>query len=202
MERLTARIRHTSRTDRYQYISCSSSKGRLSRFEGQLRLGVFISNTSCWAVDEVYPPATPSNVLSLPPRKPGGCAVPGSPKRLRLRTGRLGGLPRVLGRESVAHTFHSNMSGRLASFRGPSTPTSSPVRSQPIPSSKNARSPPPSSLTPHSPKQVTESTYHRKLRQLLQELQKIAGTWDDLVLHDGLRAVKGLVDARTELECV
>lgn len=36
----------------------------------------------------------------------------------------------------------------------------------------------------------------------MQELQSIAQTWDELVLHDGLRAAKTLVDSRTELECV
>ena len=36
----------------------------------------------------------------------------------------------------------------------------------------------------------------------MQELQSIAQTWDELVLHDGLRAAKNLVDSRTELECV
>ncbi len=79
------------------------------------------------------------------------------------------------------------MSGRLASFRGPSTPTSSPVQQ---------RQP----TTPKSPARATESTYHRKLRTCLQELKGIAETWDDLVLIDGLKAVKSLVDTRTELE--
>ncbi|KAF8919670.1 hypothetical protein CPB85DRAFT_820811 [Mucidula mucida] len=79
------------------------------------------------------------------------------------------------------------MSGRLASFRGPSTPTSSPVQQ---------RQP----TTPKSPARATESTYHRKLRTCLQELKGIAETWDDLVLIDGLKAVKSLVDTRTELD--
>ena len=47
-----------------------------------------------------------------------------------------------------------------------------------------------------------ESTYHRQVRAAMQELQSIAQTWDELVLHDGLRASKTLVDSRTELECV
>lgn len=78
------------------------------------------------------------------------------------------------------------MSGRLASFRGPSTPTSSPVQRQPT--------------TPKSPARPTESTYHRKLRACLLELRGITETWDDLVLVDGLKAAKSLVDTRTELE--
>ncbi|OCH87420.1 hypothetical protein OBBRIDRAFT_157517 [Obba rivulosa] len=76
---------------------------------------------------------------------------------------------------------------RLASFKGPSTPTSSPVRqAQPT--------------TPASPSRLSESTYHRKVRTLLQELRGVADTWDDLVLHDGLKSAKSLVDARTDLD--
>lgn len=82
------------------------------------------------------------------------------------------------------------MSSRLASFKGPSTPTSSPVQQRQ------------SSSAPPSPAKVTESTYHRKLRTLLQELRSSTETWDDLVLIDGLKAAKGLVDTRTELEYV
>ncbi|KAL6309024.1 hypothetical protein BKA93DRAFT_724153 [Sparassis latifolia] len=76
---------------------------------------------------------------------------------------------------------------RLASFKGPSTPTSSPVQ---------ARQP----VTPISPSRLSESTYHRKLRSLLQELRAVTETWDDIVLVDGLKAAKTLVDARTELD--
>ncbi|KDQ60629.1 hypothetical protein JAAARDRAFT_123903 [Jaapia argillacea MUCL 33604] len=79
------------------------------------------------------------------------------------------------------------MSGRLASFRGPSTPTASPVQNQ-QPSS------------PASPSRTTESTYHRRTRLLLQELRACTITWDDLVLVDGLKAAKSLVDNRTELD--
>jgi hypothetical protein len=92
------------------------------------------------------------------------------------------------------------MAGRLASFKGPSTPTSSPVRAPPSKSpkaSKNARSP--AAAAPSTP---VESTYHRKLRAGLRELQACARTWDALVQHDGLRAASALVDARTDLECV
>ena len=76
---------------------------------------------------------------------------------------------------------------RLASFRGPSTPSSSPAK-------------PPNS--PASPSRQTDSTFHRKTRTLLQELRSITETWDDLVLIDGLKAARGLVDARTDLEYV
>lgn len=88
--------------------------------------------------------------------------------------------------------FHPNldldMSARLASFRGPSTPTSSPVKA-------------PQSAIPASPSRSAESTYHRKVRTLLQELRTVAQNWDDIVLVDGLKAARSLVDARTELEC-
>ncbi|KAE9394987.1 hypothetical protein BT96DRAFT_966813 [Gymnopus androsaceus JB14] len=80
------------------------------------------------------------------------------------------------------------MSSRLASFKGPSTPTSSPVQQR-----KTSSAPP-------SPAKAIESTYHRKLRTLLQELRASTETWDDLVLDDGLKAAKSLVDTRTELD--
>ncbi|KAI0064689.1 hypothetical protein BV25DRAFT_1800493 [Artomyces pyxidatus] len=80
------------------------------------------------------------------------------------------------------------MSGRLASFRGPSTPSSSPVSSKQQPKS------------PQSPPRATESTYHRKVRSSLQELRNVCQTWDNLILVDGLKAARGLVDARTELD--
>ncbi|KAA1474887.1 hypothetical protein DENSPDRAFT_394263 [Dentipellis sp. KUC8613] len=80
------------------------------------------------------------------------------------------------------------MSGRLASFRGPSTPSASPVQVK-----QNFKS-------PSSPGRVTESTYHRKVRALLQELRSTCETWDDLILVDGMKAVKGLADTRTELD--
>ncbi|KAG6892620.1 hypothetical protein C0992_013195, partial [Termitomyces sp. T32_za158] len=79
------------------------------------------------------------------------------------------------------------MSGRLASFRGPSTPVASPVRAK-------------QHETPNSPSRPSESTYHRKTRTILQELCSIAETWEQLVMHDGLKAAKNLVDARTDLD--
>ncbi|KAH9484167.1 hypothetical protein JR316_0003647 [Psilocybe cubensis] len=80
------------------------------------------------------------------------------------------------------------MSSRLASFRGPSTPTTSPALRQQQPNS------------PSSPSRYTESTYHRKTRTLLQELRSVTETWDDLVLIDGLKAARQLVDTRTDLD--
>ncbi|KAI6036978.1 hypothetical protein BKA83DRAFT_4170346 [Pisolithus microcarpus] len=80
------------------------------------------------------------------------------------------------------------MSKRLASFHGPSTPTSSPV-SQP-------RHP----GIPASPSRTSETTIHRKARTLLQELRSLSHAWDDLVLVDGLKAAHTLVDTRTELD--
>lgn len=79
---------------------------------------------------------------------------------------------------------------RLASFRGPSTPSKSPAqhRQASAPSSPSAR--------------PIDSPFHRKLKTLLKELQSITETWDDLVLIDGAKAAKLLVDSRTELEYV
>lgn len=82
------------------------------------------------------------------------------------------------------------MSKRLASFHGPSTPTSSPV-------SQIKKS-----GTPASPSRASDASIHRKFRTLLLELRSIANTWDDIVLVDGLKAARTLVDSRTELECV
>ncbi|KAF8123793.1 hypothetical protein EV363DRAFT_1272055 [Boletus edulis] len=81
------------------------------------------------------------------------------------------------------------MSKRLASFKGPSAPTSSPVLqpTQPV-------------IPPTSPSRLSETTCHRRLRTLLQELRSISQTWDDIVLVDGLREARTLVDARTELD--
>jgi len=83
----------------------------------------------------------------------------------------------------------AQMSGRLASFRGPSTPTSSPV--------SQAKQ---SGATPHSPSRLAESTHHRKVRSLLLEIRTVAETWDNIVLVDGMKAAKSLVDTRTDLE--
>ncbi|TFK25081.1 hypothetical protein FA15DRAFT_756169 [Coprinopsis marcescibilis] len=79
------------------------------------------------------------------------------------------------------------MSARLASFRGPSTPTASPAQHF-LPQS------------PSSPSRQAESTFHRKVRTLLQELRSISESWDDLVLLDGLKSARILVDARTDLD--
>jgi hypothetical protein len=78
---------------------------------------------------------------------------------------------------------------RLASFKGPSSPSPSSSRAQP-----------PS--LPSSPSRVSETTHHRRVRTLLRELHTIAQTWDDLVLVDGLTAAQSLIDTRTELEYV
>lgn len=88
----------------------------------------------------------------------------------------------------------SIMSSRLASFKGPSTPS----RNQ------NQRATPPiqSPSSPGNNKKPIESTFHRKTRAILQELQLITLTWDELVLLDGLKAARKLIDTRTELEWV
>lgn len=75
---------------------------------------------------------------------------------------------------------------RLASFRGPSTPSSSPIQVKLI--------------SPGSPSRSIESTYHRKIRTHLQELRSTSETWNALILVDGLKAAKSLVDTRTDLE--
>jgi hypothetical protein len=57
--------------------------------------------------------------------------------------------------------------------------------------------------TPASPSsRASDASIHRKFRTLLHELRSIANTWDDIVLVDGLKAARTLVDSRTELECV
>jgi len=84
------------------------------------------------------------------------------------------------------------MSARLASFRGPSTPSSSPVKQTQSPTTKSTQA-----AAKHA-----ESTYHRKVRASLQELRAVCHTWDDLVCKDGLRSIRELIDARTDLECV
>ncbi|PAV23554.1 hypothetical protein PNOK_0062200 [Pyrrhoderma noxium] len=83
-------------------------------------------------------------------------------------------------------------SKRLASFNGPSTPTSSPVRAQQLPS------------TPQSPSRNrdVETPYHRKVRSLLQDVQNITRTWDALVKIDGRKAITELTDTRTDLDNV
>ena len=82
------------------------------------------------------------------------------------------------------------MSGRLASFKGPSTPNASPARAKPQQQTR----------TPSTPSTPIESTYHRKLRSLLYDIRTVADNWDDIILVDGLKAAKSLVDTRTELE--
>lgn len=100
------------------------------------------------------------------------------------------------------------MSGRLASFKGPSTPLSpeSPPSGRKKSSNNrgsftgnkgDANSPP-----PVSPGRELESTFHRKIKLQLLEIRSICRLWSDIVLHDGLKAAKTLVDTRTELECV
>lgn len=84
---------------------------------------------------------------------------------------------------------------RLASFRGPSTPTSSPTQQVKQKQRQNQ-----GKSTPDSPSKQIESTHHRKVRTCLQEIRAVAETWEDLVLLDGLKSLKKLVDARTDLE--
>ena len=104
------------------------------------------------------------------------------------------------------------MSKRLASFGGPSSPSPSPVKalnSSPHrqPSSGNQSQHPHHGRSQRLQNQSeiyesNETTYHRKLRSALLEIKGITKTWNDLVLHDGLKAAKALVDTRTELSCV
>ncbi|KAJ7204032.1 hypothetical protein C8J57DRAFT_1735142 [Mycena rebaudengoi] len=76
---------------------------------------------------------------------------------------------------------------RLSSFRGPSTPSASPVPAKSQQQHHQSPGGSPSSL------RLLESAYHRKLRGMTE-------TWDDLVLLDGLKAARSLVDARTDLD--
>ena len=86
--------------------------------------------------------------------------------------------------------LHHRMS-RLASLRGPSTP-----------SPASARASPP--LSPTSPttrlSALDPTSYHRKIRAILVEFEKAIKDWEEVVLMDGLKAGKACVDARTELE--
>ncbi|KAH7107718.1 hypothetical protein BKA62DRAFT_765096 [Auriculariales sp. MPI-PUGE-AT-0066] len=90
------------------------------------------------------------------------------------------------------------MSSRLASFNAPSTPTQSPVRqhssSAASPRANNSRN---SDHNSHAP---VESPFHRRLRALLLDIRSAIATWDDIVLHDGFRAAKAIVDTRTQLD--
>lgn len=100
------------------------------------------------------------------------------------------------------------MSGRLASFKGPSTPLSpesSPTGKKKPSNNRGSVAGNRGSVNqtpPASPGRELESTFHRKTRTLLLEIRSICELWSDIVLHDGLKAAKALVDARTELECV
>ena len=99
------------------------------------------------------------------------------------------------------------MSGRLASFKGPSatlSPDSSPSgRKKSSDNRAVAGNKGGVNLTPPaSPGRELESTFHRKIRALLLDIRSICRLWSDIVLHDGLKAAKTLVDTRTELECV
>lgn len=75
---------------------------------------------------------------------------------------------------------------RLASFRGPSAPASPKSRST-------------TSNTSSLKADPSISSYHRKFKTLLQDLRSTAENWDDLVLSDGHRGMKALIDARTSL---
>ncbi|KAF9518895.1 hypothetical protein BS47DRAFT_1375223 [Hydnum rufescens UP504] len=87
------------------------------------------------------------------------------------------------------------MSKRLGSFAGPTSPSLTPVKPQPSRKKQGSPDPSPSLRNDNH----SETTYHRKLRTTLVEIQSVTMTWNDLVLHDGLRAAKALVGARTEL---
>ena len=80
---------------------------------------------------------------------------------------------------------------RLASLRGPSTPSPAASRASPP-------------LSPTSPTNklsaLDPTSYHRKLRVILVETEKCLRDWEEVVLMDGLKAGKTCVDARTELE--
>lgn len=101
-----------------------------------------------------------------------------------------------------------NLMSRLASLKGPSSPSPNPAKGQkarqsPAKSPNSKRdSPGPSIYDRLEPdtSSPSESTYHRKLRSILLDIRGVVKTWNDLVLVDGLKAAKALVDARTELE--
>lgn len=78
------------------------------------------------------------------------------------------------------------MSSRLASL---STPQRS--RSSPSPSPSPA---------PASPLKPLETTHHRMLKLVIGEVRNVINTWDEIILHDGMRAGKGCIDEGTEME--
>lgn len=77
---------------------------------------------------------------------------------------------------------------RLASLKGPSSPSPTPIKA------------------PLSPKSTGPSydptPFHRKIRLILIEFEKALRDWEQVVLVDGIKAGKGCVDSKTELESV
>ncbi|WVW82088.1 hypothetical protein I302_104093 [Kwoniella bestiolae CBS 10118] len=67
--------------------------------------------------------------------------------------------------------------------------------------SRSRASPSPSpSPGPGSPARSTETTHHRMLKLVLSEVRKIIKTWDELVIMDGFKACKGVIDEGTEMD--
>ncbi|WWD09206.1 hypothetical protein V865_007328 [Kwoniella europaea PYCC6329] len=67
--------------------------------------------------------------------------------------------------------------------------------------SRSRASPSPSpSPGPGSPAKITETTHHRMLKLVLSEVRKIIRTWDELVIMDGFKACKGVIDEGTEMD--
>lgn len=47
---------------------------------------------------------------------------------------------------------------------------------------------------------AVETTHHRMLKLVINEIKSVHRTWDDLVGMDGFKAGKGIVDASTTME--
>ncbi|ORX34224.1 hypothetical protein BD324DRAFT_637164 [Kockovaella imperatae] len=51
-----------------------------------------------------------------------------------------------------------------------------------------------------TPSRQAETSHHRFLKLLLDEVKKLCSTWEDIMLVDGLKAGKGCVDQATEMD--
>lgn len=50
------------------------------------------------------------------------------------------------------------------------------------------------------PSRQAETTYHRMVKLIMNELKGLFKTWDELCLVDGVKAGKGCIDEATEME--
>ncbi|CAE6448044.1 unnamed protein product [Rhizoctonia solani] len=115
--------------------------------------------------------------------------------------------------------YQTTMTKRLASFGGPSAPTSSPVTSQSTPTkSGGKKKPTPASPNPRSPRskldvsgsgaalpalrkaKVQESEIQRLVRTTLKRASVELANWENYGARIGLQGAKSMVDQVTELD--